>query len=124
MSELFDKLNEKKAKDLKVLGEFIEVYCREHHKDEVREPFPVKDERLHRVLGNGKLELCKDCNKLLSHGMAKLLLCTYDPKPKCSKCETHCYAPVYREKVREVMRFSGPYLAKRGRVDLILYYLS
>ncbi len=124
MSELFEGLNDKKAKDLKVLGDFIAVYCREHHRDEARVPFPIRDDRLRKILGNKDLVLCKDCSKLLNHGMAKLLLCPYDPKPKCAKCETHCYAPVYREKVREVMRFSGPYLVKRGRLDLMLYFLS
>ena len=69
------------------------------------------------------LLLCEDCRKLLNHGIAKLLLCPYDPKPMCKKCETHCYAPGYREKVREVMKFSGMYLIKHGRVDLMVHYM-
>jgi hypothetical protein len=23
-------------------------------------------------------------------------------------CKTHCYAPTYREKIREIMRYGGP----------------
>jgi hypothetical protein len=42
----------------------------------------------------------------------------------CKKCHTQCYNRNYREKVREVMRFSGPYLIKRGRLDLIYHYLA
>jgi hypothetical protein len=40
----------------------------------------------------------------------------------CKKCPAHCYAPGYRERIREVMRFSGQYLVKHGRLDLIVHY--
>lgn len=29
-------------------------------------------------------------------------------KTFCSNCRVHCYKPEMREKIREVMRFSGP----------------
>ncbi len=123
MPDLFERLDDKKRKDIKVLSQFIAIYCREHHRTEVRDAFPIKDGRLRSSLGHKDLILCKDCSKLLHHGIAKLLLCTYDPKPTCKKCKTHCYAPGYREKIREVMRFSGLYLVKRGRLDLMVHYL-
>jgi len=124
MSGLFEKLDNKKIKDIKVLSQFIGIYCREHHRTEARNAFAVKDERLRSCLGQKDLVLCKDCSKLLNHGIAKLLLCPYNPKPACKKCKTHCYAPGYRERIREVMRFSGLYLVKRGRLDLFVHYLS
>jgi hypothetical protein len=124
MSGIYERLDRKKAKDLKVLGDFIAVYCREHHREEPKEPFDIKDDRLRSALADRKPVLCKDCSWLFSHGIAKLLLCPYNPKPTCRKCEIHCYAPGYREKVREVMRFSGPYLVKHGRLDLMLHYLK
>ena len=123
MSEIFKRLDGKKAKDIRVLSDFISVFCREKHRAEAKDAFSIKDERLRPVLGNKALVLCQDCRKLLSHGMVKLLLCPYDPKPMCKKCQTHCYAPGYRERVREVMRFSGRYLIKHGRLDLLLHYL-
>jgi Nitrous oxide-stimulated promoter len=123
MPDLFERLDDKKRKDIKVLSRFIALYCRELHRMEVRDAFPVKDERLRSSLGGKDLILCKDCSKLLNHGIAKLLLCPYDPKPTCKKCKTHCYAPGYRERIRKVMRFSGLYLVKRGRLDLMVHYL-
>lgn len=123
MPSLFERLSDKKGKDLRVLGDFIAIYCREHHQAEARAPFPIKDDRLRSALGDKSLVLCQDCSRLFNHGTAKLLLCPYDPKPKCKDCETHCYAPGYREKVREVMKFSGQYLIKRGRLDLLAHYL-
>ncbi len=123
MPQLFDRLDHKKNKDIRVLSDFVAIFCRENHPAEAKEVFPIKDARLHQALGTKELVLCHDCGKLLSHGIAKLLLCPYDPKPMCKKCETHCYAPGYRERVREVMKFSGRYLIKHGRLDLMIHYL-
>ena len=123
MPNIFDRLDGKKVKDIKVLGEFISIFCRENHRLENKVIFLIKDDRLRRALDSKDLLLCEDCRKLLNHGIAKLLICPYNPKPMCKKCETHCYAPGYREKVRQVMRFSGIYLVKRGRLDLMFHYL-
>ncbi len=122
MPAIFEKLDDKKAKDIKVLSGFVSIYCRENHRTAEKSAFPVKDERLRKVLEKEKLVLCPECSKLLHHGIAKLMLCPWDPKPMCKKCETHCYAPGYREKIREVMRFSGTYLIKHGRLDLLIHY--
>ncbi len=123
MPGIFERLDDKKEKDLRVLSEFMSIFCRENHRAEAKDTFPIKDARLRSSLGDKELVLCQDCSKLLNHGIAKLLLCPYDPKPMCKKCETHCYAPGYRERIREVMRFSGLYLIKHGRVDIMVHYL-
>ncbi len=123
MSKIFDRLDSKKNRDIRVLADFISIFCREKHRAEAKDIFLIKDDRLRQSLGDENLVLCQDCDKLLSHGIAKLLLCPYDPKPMCKKCETHCYAPGYRERVREVMKFSGLYLIKHGRLDLMAHYI-
>lgn len=122
MPEIFRRLTDKKSKDIKVLGNFVAIFCRENHGTEAKEALLIKDEEVQQALGTKALVLCHDCQKLLSHGIAKLLLCPYDPKPMCKKCPTHCYAPGYREKIRQVMRFSGLYLLKHGRLDLMFHY--
>ncbi|MFC1963889.1 hypothetical protein ACFLV1_00740, partial [Chloroflexota bacterium] len=88
MSRLYQKIDLKKRKDITVLSNFISVFCREKHRNAAKEAFQAKDERLSEVLENEPLVLCEDCNRLFSHGVAKLLLCTYDPKPMCKKCLT------------------------------------
>ena len=123
MPKIFERLDAKKERDIRVLADFISIFCRENHRAEPKDTFPIKDARLYHSLEDKDLVLCPDCCKLLNHGIAKLLLCPYNPKPTCKKCETHCYAPGYREKIREVMRFSGPYLVKRGRLDLLVRHL-
>ena len=123
MAKIFERLTDKKSKDIRVLADFISVFCRENHRAESKDIFPIKDDRLRCTLDGKELVLCLDCRQLLNHGIAKLLLCSYDPKPMCKKCPTHCYAPVYRERLRQVMKFSGLYLIKHGRLDLLVHYL-
>lgn len=124
MTEMSTRLDAKKEKDIRVLKDFVSIYCRETHKDRPKSAFHIKDGQLLHALGASDLLLCPECQKLLSHGIAKRLMCPYDPKPMCKKCQTHCYAPGYREKMREVMKFSGLYLIKHGRLDLMLHYLA
>ena len=121
--KIFEKFDQKKSRDIKVLANFVAIFCRENHRTEAKEIFTAPDDRLVPVIGNKNLLLCEDCRKLLNHGIVKLLLCPYDPKPMCKKCPKHCYAPGYREKVKEVMKFSGLYLVKHGRLDLMVHYL-
>ena len=120
---IFDKLDAIKSKDIRVLSDFVSIFCRQKHISVYKESFKITDGRLADVIGSKLPILCPDCSKLLYHGIAKLLQCPYDPKPTCKKCRTHCYAPGYREKMRAVMRFSGMYLVKHGRFDLLLHHL-
>jgi len=41
----------------------------------------------------------------------------------CKHCPEHCYAPRYRAQIREVMRYSGPRLVLRGRLDYLWHLL-
>lgn len=118
-----DKLRDKEIlKEIKVLGNFVEIYCRNNHSIVEVEKSPFRFWRIEDEVFKKKLILCKECTRLLAHGIGKRLQCPYDPKPMCKKCPTHCYKPFYREKMREVMRFSGTYLIKHGRVDLLFHY--
>ena len=121
MPKIYDKLTAKKAKDIEVLGEFTAIFCSENHNVKEKAVFIIKDERL-QSLNDKQIDLCPDCTRLLNHGIAKLLQCPHDPKPMCKKCTTQCYAPGYRESMREVMKFSGLYLVKHGRLDLMVHH--
>ena len=93
-------------RDLAILRRFIHVYCARHH---------------HSPRGT----LCAECSALLSYARGRLASCPYDPKPKCRHCQTHCYKPEMRARIRVVMRYSGMYYVKRGRLDWLLkYFLS
>jgi hypothetical protein len=97
------KEEKSKSNQREILNQFIKVYCSEYHETK-------------------KGELCPDCADLLKYAEERLSRCPYNPKPSCRKCRTHCYKPPYRAKIREVMRFSGLYFIKRGRLDMIIKY--
>jgi len=98
-------LTPQKEAEYNVLRRFIEVYCRKHHR-------PPRG------------ELCADCAELLAYGRLRLEKCPYDPKPQCKKCPVHCYRPDMRQRIREVMKFSGMYHIKHGRVDWLWRYFA
>ena len=79
----------KESKELEVVELMIRLYCAKKHK--------FKD------------GLCADCNELLDYVKLRRSKCPWgDKKPFCSNCKIHCYKPEMREKIKEVMRFSGP----------------
>ncbi len=93
-------------RELATLGNFIGVYCRKKHDTN----------------GDG---LCAECFDLLQYATERLDRCPMDPKPKCKNCPVHCYKDQYRQQIREVMKFSGIYYVKRGRLDwLVKYFLQ
>jgi hypothetical protein len=110
------------AKDLGVLGKFVAVYCRRHHAGP-RAPFDMKGVDLS-LTSLRKRRVCEDCRRLLSHAVSKRIRCPFEPKPSCRLCPDHCYAPTYRRRIREVMKFSGRHLILRGQVHLLLHFLE
>lgn len=80
--------NSRIEEEKKVVEQMIRLYC---HKKE----------------GNG--ELCQNCHELLDYAHSRLDRCRYgEGKPTCKKCPVHCYRPDMKERVRAVMRWSGP----------------
>lgn len=57
----------------------------------------------------GNEELCSDCTELLAYAHFRLEHCLFGVKKRsCRSCRIHCYRPEMREKIRRVMRYSGP----------------
>jgi hypothetical protein len=92
-----------KEQEKLVLGKFILVYCQKKH-------HPPKG------------QMCESCAELLEYALVKLEKCPFDPKPKCKECKVHCYKDDYRQRIREVMKFSGIHFVKRGRLDWLFKY--
>ena len=115
------KISEKEKADIRTLMKFAEIFCRENHNG-ARNPFSLRlfDTK---EIEKKEISLCPDCTKRLTYGLTMRLKCPHDPKPMCKKCETQCYKGDYKEKIREIMKFSGMYMIKHGRVDLLYHYL-
>lgn len=65
--------------------------------------------RLYCKKEEGNQELCIQCQELLDYAMARLSKCPFgEKKSTCRLCTVHCYKPLMRAKMREVMRYSGP----------------
>ena len=113
-------LTARELKDLKVLAQFTAVYCNAHH-DTPKSPL-LLDEPAFAGLSLAKYPVCETCRQFLAYAFERRLRCPLEEKPACKHCEVHCFKPGHREKVREIMRFSGQYLIKRGRIDLLWHY--
>lgn len=109
-------------RDLKTLATFIQLFCDTRHEASERGAPTLRGVDPREVVGR-ELTLCEDCRKLLQHAFFKRMRCPYDPKPMCKKCPSHCYAPKYREKIREVMRCSGRRMVLGGRLDYLWHLL-
>lgn len=84
------KTEEKRQREKKIVTQMIGVYCHSKH-------------------GTGKNMLCPECQKLADYACLRSDKCPFmETKTFCSNCKVHCYQPEMREKIREVMRFSGP----------------
>jgi hypothetical protein len=104
-------------KDLKVLLNFVRVFCRAKHYDHAREAVAAEG-----IVG-GELLLCADCAALVDYALEKRRKCPLDPKPSCKNCHIHCYGKEYRARIREIMAFSGRRMILRGRLDYLWHYL-
>lgn len=101
-----------------MVARMTEIFCRSQHNDRERAPFAPSG-RIAELVEGGEVVLCPECAKLLSYSLSMRVICPYDPKPSCRKCPTHCYRAGHRERIREVMRFSGWWLVRHGRIDLL-----
>ena len=82
-------VDKKCEREKKVVALMIRLYCRKQH--------------------GGKAELCSECKTLTEYAELRSDKCPFmENKTFCSNCRVHCYKPDMREKIREVMRFSGP----------------
>jgi len=88
-----NKVEKKRQKEQYVVEEMIRLYCRKNHGKE----------------GNASGGMCPECQKLADYAKQRSQKCPFmEQKTFCANCKVHCYKPEMREKIRAVMRFSGP----------------
>lgn len=94
-------VDEKRKLELKTMYQIIGIYCHNKH---------------HTPKG----QLCKDCEQVWEYAEHRIDACPHmETKTFCSVCKTHCYAPTYREKIREIMRYGGPRLLLVSPIQVI-----
>ena len=81
-------LQTKREREKALFSRMIALYCKKNH---------------------GGKSLCPDCAALDAYARQRSDRCPFmETKTFCSNCHVHCYKPEMREKIRAVMRFSGP----------------
>ena len=80
----------KREREKETVSRMIAIYCRKKH---------------------GGKTLCPDCAALEAYARKHSDRCPFmETKTFCSNCPVHCYKADMREKIRAVMRFSGPWM--------------
>lgn len=84
-----NQVERKRQREKETVSQMIAIYCKKKH--------------------GTKKGLCPDCEALDAYARLRSDKCPFmETKTFCSNCKVHCYKPEMREKIREVMRFSGP----------------
>ncbi len=92
-------------REARTVQAMIRLYCREQHRPYGR--------------------ICPECQDLERYALVRLRRCPYqEAKTTCARCSTHCYRPEMRERMRKVMRHSGPRMIYRHPVLAILHLLD
>ncbi len=93
------RVGAKRDQEKRVVSLMISLYCYKKH-DGFRKG-------VHRRMGAPIL--CVECAELDRYARQQIDRCPFmETKTFCSNCRVHCYKPEMREKIKEVMRFSGP----------------
>ena len=72
--------------------------------------------------GHARKALCESCADLRDYALLRVENCAFGSgKPVCAKCPTHCYKSGMRDRVREVMRYSGPRMILRHPALAIMH---
>ena len=75
-------------REKKTIEKMIGIYCRDKHQFN---------------------NLCDDCKDLLEYAIKRIENCQLiENKPTCLDCKIHCYKKDMKERVKLVMRYSGP----------------
>jgi hypothetical protein len=68
-------------------------------------------------------QLCSECDELMDYALVRLEKCPFQAdKTTCANCPVHCYKPDMREKVRAVMRYSGPRMLPRHPILTLFHF--
>ena len=85
------RIERKRMKEQQVVGKMIGLYCRRHG----------------HTAADG--ELCAECQQMGDYAKARIKHCPFmDRKSFCANCKVHCYKPEMQERIRKVMRYTGP----------------
>ena len=82
-------ISRKREQEKEMVTQMIQLYCRKKH--------------------HTRNAMCAECQTLSDYANMRSDKCPFmETKTFCSNCRVHCYKPDMRNKIKEVMRYSGP----------------
>ena len=88
-----NKVEKKRQKEQYVVEEMVRLYCKKNHAEYDSE----------------RKRMCPVCQELSDYAKQRSEKCPFmEQKTFCANCKVHCYKPQMRDRIRKVMRFSGP----------------
>lgn len=101
-----NKTEAKRLREKRVVAEMIALYCRDNHTGR-------------------RGALCPDCATLTAYAHARSDSCPFmENKTFCSNCRVHCYSGDMRERIRRVMRYSGPRMLRTHPILAVRHLLE
>ncbi len=95
----------KREREKRIVSQMIALYCKKKH--------------------GVKGGLCPDCAALDAYARQRSDKCPFmETKTFCSNCKVHCYKPEMRERIRDVMRFSGPRMLLHHPVTAVRHVIE
>lgn len=95
----------KREREKRIVSQMIALYCKKKH--------------------GVKGGLCSDCAALDAYARQRSDKCPFmETKTFCSNCKVHCYKPEMRERIRDVMRFSGPRMLLHHPVTAVRHVIE
>ena len=95
---------EKISSEKRTVTYMIGLYCRKKHNSN---------------------SLCGACEQLNKYAHDRLTKCPFgDNKSACTDCKIHCYNANMRERIRSVMRFSGPRMLFYYPLDYVKHWFK
>ncbi len=90
------------TREAKTMEVMVSIYCHDLHGTQ-----------------NG---FCDECTELVEYAHGRLDKCPYqEGKTTCASCPIHCYKPALRDRMRIVMRHSGPRMLWRHPIMTVLH---
>ena len=87
----------------------IALYCRGKGHGVYSDVSASKTLSSKRTTSSSSPFLCPECSELLHYAHQRLERCRFgEEKPSCTRCPVHCYRKDMRERIRQIMRYSGP----------------
>lgn len=103
----------RREREKRTISQMVSIYCKGNHHDNRCECSHCGE------------AVCPDCKVLDDYCVLRTERCrSMHRKTSCEECGNHCYAPVERDRIRQVMRYAGPRMIKYHPVAAIRHLLK